>query len=279
MKRFTLGVVSTLLLIAVGWGCFYLYEYVNRPLDLVVYANAEELKAEINRLEKIKENGRLSWRESFRLGVSYHQSSDYNNAVIVLEGFVTNKKDVGKAYETLGMSYFRLKKLEDAVKNWQLAKQLSNDGRFLEQMILDVERTIAIQSRIKQLENEIKQIKDRAEIVAAGSKDGEPPVLVKEVSWEKVLELSLLYLGEEKFKEAVQHLEEAVSKKKDNADLYDSLAQAYAMTGDFKKAQGAIKKAVKLRPDDRELSLRLEEINKINKGIEKKDFHSNSLSK
>lgn len=96
MKRFILGVLSTLLLLAVAWGGFYLYEYVNRPLDLVVYANAEELKTEVERLEKIQENGRLSWREAFRLGVSYHQSSDYNRAVKVLEDFVTAKQDVGR---------------------------------------------------------------------------------------------------------------------------------------------------------------------------------------
>ncbi len=273
MKRFLLGAAAAFAVIGLVLGSVQVYNYVNRPLELVVYANAEELTSEIERLEKIKDRGRLSWRESFRLGVSYHQNTDYNNAVLVLEDFIKSKPDIGKAYETLGMSYYRLDKLTDAVEKWQMAVGLSSDGRFLEQMIVDVERTIAVRGRIKSIEQEIEQVKIQRESGNKNMKDPAP-----EVSWEKILELSLLYLGEKKFDEAIKYLEDVVKVKTDSPDLYDSLAQAYAMSGDFKKSYSAIKKAVALAPGDESLNIRYEEIKKINKAIKEGKFHNKDYS-
>lgn len=269
MKKFLLGMVFAFVLIGLILGVKYLYDYVNRPLEVVIYGSAEELKSEVEKLEKVKESGRISWREKYRLGVSYHQSMRYNDAVLVLEDFIKDRPEVGKAYETIGMSYYRLGKLEEAVKNWKMANTMPNRSpssiSSMELMIADVEKTIAIRGRIKQLESIIETSK--------ASKD-------KSVKWGEMFELALLYMGDKKPDKAVLHLEELSLTQKDDADIHATLAQAYAMTGEFLKAYDAMKKASKLKPDEEEFKLRLVELGKLKKALESGEFHKeNSANK
>lgn len=61
--------------------------------------------------------------------------------------------------------------------------------------------------------------------------------------------------------------------KKDSPDIYDAVAQAYAMSGDFDNAIAAEKRAVKLKPRDENLKKRLAEMERVREGIKKGEYH------
>lgn len=267
MKKFLLGILFALVSIALVLGGKYFYDYVNRPLETVMYGSAEELESEVERLESIKESGRISWREKYKLGVSYHQIMRYNDAVLVLGDFVKDKPEVGKAHETLGMSYYRLGKLEEAVRSWEMAKtapnRSSSSNSSMDLMISDVKRTITLRSRIKELESKIKQNEDNKE---------EPS------KWGEKFELALLYMGVKEPDKALVHLEELSVTRKEDADIHATLAQVYAMTGEFLKAYDSMKKASILQPDEEEFKLRLAELGKLKKAVKSGEFHKESTN-
>lgn len=75
--------------------------------------------------------------------------------------------------------------------------------------------------------------------------------------------------------DAQSQLEEAVKAKKDSPEMFDTLAQIYAIKGDFDKAVDAEKKAVRLKPSDDNLKKRLAEMEKVRQGIKKGEYHKN----
>ena len=259
--------VSTFIIIGLAVGGKYFYDYVNRPLEAVVYGSAEELKSELERLEAVNETGRISWRDRYKLGVSYHQSMRYKDAVVALEDFIKVRPEVGKAYETIGMSYYRLNELEKAVENWKLAQTVpgvsSSSSASIGLMISDVERTIALRSRIQKLETVIGESK-----TTKGDSD----------EWGQKFELALLYIGDKKPEKALVHLEELSLIRKDDADIHATLAQVYANTGDITKAYDSMKKASKLLPDDEDLKSRLVELGRLKKALKDGEYHKQSPS-
>ena len=255
----------SILIVALTAGSYYLYNHITRPLETVIYGSEAELKASIESLEKVKDGGRLSWREKYSLGVSYHQDRRYADAVVMLESFLEEKPETMKAYETLGMAYFRLDKLQEALDSWRKAKDLAGGAPSpLDAMIPDIERTLAVRDRISDLEKILK--KDN-------NKDTESEIKPEEVS-AKRFELALLYLGDNRVDDAVTELEALVKADKKSSDYHSALAQAYAVKGDFDKAYSSVSTALKLNPSDEELQKRKVELGRIKDAIKKGDFHN-----
>ncbi len=250
-----IGWIIILVVVAVGAGGagWYYWSVVNAPPQPVEYTDPLALREEIQRLERLKDKGRLSWQDTYRLGVAYIQTGRIEDAVDALEEAKRKKPDFSKTYESLGMAYYRLGRWNEAIATWQKAMSINPEARFLEEMIGLARRKIDINKRILSLEEEIKGT-DRPE-------------------WQKRFELAILYLSEKRIDEAERHLEEVVKIKKDDATVYDALAQVYALKGEYEKAVEAEKKAVELKPDDETLKRRLKEMERITEALKKGDYH------
>jgi len=84
--------------------------------------------------------------------------------------------------------------------------------------------------------------------------------------WQKKFELAALYLAVNRVDDGKARLEEIIKVKKDIPEVYDAIAHAYAMSGDFEKAVDAEKRAVKLRPSDEKFKKRLAELERVMEG-------------
>ena len=249
MKRYLILVVLVVLL--VSGGGYYWYR-ANKPPAPVIYSSPSEIDRDIERLSPLFESGRISWQDTYRLGVAYLQKGRFLEAARVLEEAIRRKPDFQKSYESLGMVYYRLGEMDKAIDTWQRALQLNPQAKYLEEMVGRARQRKALFDRIASLEREMAEGK---------------------VTWQKRFELATLYLGIRRTDAARTILEEVAEERKDNPDVYTALAEAYAMGGDFEKAVEAQKRAVELRPEDEGLRRRLEEMEKLLEGLKRGDFH------
>ena len=253
MKK--VAIIICLVIIGIGvivGGGYYWYKKQNEPPQTVEYKDIEEVDKDIAKLEPLQNAGKLSWQKSYRLGIAYLQRGRTADAAMTLEGVVKRHPDFYKTYESLGMAYYKMDDLEKAASTWDKAVKISPQAAHLEDMIGRAKQKIEFKKRISTLEQEIKN---------------------SQVAWQKRFELAVLYIGMKRIEEAKAQLEEVVKVKKDSPEVYDAIAQAYAMSGDFEKAVNAEKKAVKLRPSDEGLKKRLAEMEKVREGIKKGEYH------
>lgn len=214
----------------------------NTPPPPIVYKDLTELDKDIERLEKLKGDS-LSWQDTFRLGVAYIQKDRVTDAIPVLEDALRKNPDFPKTYESLGMAYFKINRYDKAIELWERALKMEPKAEFLKEMIERAKGKMALFGRISDLEKEMK---------------------AEDAGWQKKFELAILYLTVNRIHEAKLQLEEIVKVKKDSADVYDAIAEAHALTGDFDKAIDAEKTALKLRPKNIEiLQKRLSEMEKF----------------
>jgi CubicO group peptidase (beta-lactamase class C family) len=73
-------------------------------------------------------------------------------------------------------------------------------------------------------------------------------------------------LNKKETKKAIEMFEFAIEQSPENADLYDSLGEAYFIGKDYKKAIISYKKSVELNPNNDNAKTYIEKINKILKG-------------
>jgi Tfp pilus assembly protein PilF len=253
MKR--VAIIICLVIIGIGviaGGGYYWSKKQNEPPQTVEYKDIGEVDKDITKLEPLQNAGKLSWQESYRLGIAYMQRGRTADAAMTLEGVVKRHPGFYKTYESLGMAYYRMDDMEKAVSTWEKALKMSPQAAHLEDMIGRAKQKIEFKKRIATLEQEIKN---------------------GQAAWQKRFELAALYIGMKRIEEAKAQLEEIVKVKKDSPEVHDAIAQAYAMSGDFEKAVNAGKKAVKLRPSDEGLQKRLAEMEKVREGIKKGEYH------
>ena len=249
MKKVAIIIVVAVILIgAVVGGGYYWSKKQNEPPQTIEYKDIGEVDKDIVKLEPLQNAGKLSWQESYRLGIAYLQRGRTADAAMTLEGVVKRHPDFYKTYESLGMAYYKMDDMEKAASTWGKAVNMSPQAVHLNDMIARAKQKIEFKKRISTLEQEIKN---------------------SQVAWQKRFELAALYIGMKRIEEAKAQLEEIVKVKKDSPEVYDAIAQAYAMSGDFEKAVNAEKKAVKLKPSDENLKKRLEEMEKIQQAIKK----------
>ena len=255
MKKIAVIIFLTFILIgSIIGGGYYWYKKQNTPPQTVAYKSIEEVDRDIARLEPLDKAGRISWQNKYLLSVAYLQKGRVADAVKGLEEVTKLKPNFYKTYESLGMAYYRLDEIEKAVSTWETAVKMSPDAAHLNEILARAKQRIEIKRRIETLEHEVKQ---------------------EQVNWQKKLELAMLYLTMKRAADAKTLLEDVLKIKKDDADVYDSVAQAYAMSGDFEKAIAAEKKALKLKPGDEALKKRLAEMVRLREAIKKGEFHKN----
>ncbi len=255
MKRFFIP-VAIILLIG-GLAGYYWYQRVNRPPETITYGSLAEVEADIDRLEPLYNSGRISWQDTYRLGIAYLQKGEYEKARDVLRDAARLRPDFNRTYESLGMVLFRLGDMDGAVKAWKKAKDLNPKALYLDEMMERARRKKALRERIAYLERVVKEDTD----------------------WKKRFELATLYLSVRRIKEARSILEALLKVERDNPDIYTALAQAYAMSGDFEKAVEIQKRAVELKPDDEKLKGRLKEMERILEGLKTGKFHQKKSQK
>lgn len=249
MKKIIGVVVLAVIFIgAVIGGGYYWSKKQNEPPPVVEYKNIGEIDADIAKLEPLQKAGKLKWQERYILGVAYLQKGSLVDAAGTLEDVAKLHPDFYKTYESLGMTYYRMDEMEKAVSTWEKAVKISRQAAHLEEMINRAKQRMEFKKRISTLEQEIKQ---------------------GNTGWQKRFELAALYIGVRRLDDAQIQLEEAVKAKKDSPEMLDTLAQIYAVKGDFDKAIDIEKKAVKLKPLDEDLKKRLAEMEKVRQGIKK----------
>lgn len=231
----------------VAWAGYGWYVRKNTPPEPVVYKDIAELEEDIKRLESLRSAGALSWQELYRLGVAYIQRGRPAEAVGVLEESKRRHSGFLKTYESLGMAYFRIDQPGKAVETWEAALKVDPKAAFLNEMIERGRKKMDYSSRIAALEKEVK--------------------LDKAVVWTKRFELAALYLSIRRPTEARATLEEILRVKKDVPEVYDALAEAYALQGDFIKALEAEKKALKIKPKNEAFKKRVSEMESLAKGM------------
>lgn len=254
MKKIAVIIVLAIAFIGAAVGGYYWNKKRNEPPPVVEYKSMGEIDADIARLEPLQKAGKLRWQEMYQLGIAYIQKGRVADAAQTLEQVVKLHPDFYKTYESLGMAYYRMDDIEKAVSIWEKAVKMSPQAKHLEDMINRGKQRIEFKKRISTLEQDIKQ----------GS-----------VAWEKRFELATLYVGMKRWDEAQAQLEEAVKTKKDSPEMFDTLAQIYALKGDFEKAVDAEKKALRLKPSDENLKKRLAEMERVRQGIKKGEYHKN----
>lgn len=245
MKRNIIIPVLVIVFLVTGAGLYVHYSRKSTLKTLptsVVYKDGAELHADIRRLEKLKESG-LSWQDTFRLGVAYIQEGRVDEAIPLLEDVARVYPDFPKTYESLGMAYFKINRYDKAIELWEKSLKIEPKAEFLKEMIERAKGKMAILGRISDLEKQIK---------------------AADAAWQKRFELAILYLSVNRTIDAKAELEEVLKVKKDSADVYDAIAEAHALTGDFDKAIDAEKMALKLHPKNIELlKKRLSDMEKI----------------
>lgn len=237
---------------AVAIGGYRLYAERGGPPELPAYTDVSDLRSEIQRLEGLRRERGLSWRDTYRLGVAYLHAGRLEEAVATLEEAADMRPAYHRILESLGMAYYRLDRLEDAASAWQRALD-TGQAPHIEEMVKRTRTKIALERRIAVLEELVK---------------GE------DVDWRIRYELAALYLGLNRPRDAVTQLEEAVSHKKDDPGIYDTLARAYALTGDYESAVRAEEKALSLKPDADIFKKRLEEMRRLRDALESGGFHA-----
>ncbi len=248
MKRNIIIVIIVIgIAVVASWAGYGWYVRKNTPPEPVVYKDIAELEEDIKGLESLRSAGALSWQDLYRLGVAYIQRGRPAEAVGVLEESMRRHSGFLKTYESLGMAYFRIEQPGKAVETWEAALKVDPKAAFLNEMIERGRKKMEIASRIAALEKEIRE--DKA------------------VAWTKRFELAALYLSVRRPAEARLALEEILSVKKDVPEVYDALAEAYALQGDFVKAAQAEKKALKIKPKNEVFKKRLSEMESLAKGM------------
>jgi tetratricopeptide (TPR) repeat protein len=254
MKKRTLLILILLVFVVLAGaagGGYYWLKSKTKPLELPLYANMEEIQRDIEGLEGLREAKGLSWQDAFRLGVAYIHAGRLDDAVTTLEEARGLRPRFHKIHESLGMAYFRLGELDKAITVWEKALEMRPDATHLEEMIKRAGQRLAFEKRISTLE----QVMDKGR-----------------AGWVERLELASLYISMRRLDEAKVQIEEALREKQDSPELYDALAQAHAMGGDFEKAVEALKKAVQLNPDDEVLGKRLEEMEELQAAVKSGDL-------
>lgn len=255
MKR-PLTIVAILVLSVVALGSGYLYNKSrNTPPEPLVYKSAGELAAVVQRLETQKGLSSLRWQDAYTLGVAYLHSKRLDKAVETLTEGSRLRPGFYRFYESLGMAYYRLGELEDAVAQWKRAAQMTAQADHLKRMIGKVERSMGVEKRVAQLEELFMD------------PEAQP------VSWQKRFELATLYMTLKRLEEAETQLKMALDAKPDSAELYDTLAEVNALAGDFERAVSAEEEAVRLRPDDERLAKRLKQMQMFGQALEEGGYH------
>ena len=253
MKKVIIIIVAAVIFIgAVIGGGYYWYKKQNEPPRTVEYKDIGEVNRDIARLEPLDKAGKLSWQDKYLLGVAYIQKGRMADAVKILEDVTRLHTNFYKVHESLGMAYFRMDNMEKAVSIWEKAIKISPQAAHLEDMINRGKQKIEFRKRISTLEQELKD---------------------NQAGWQKKFELAALYLAVNRVDDGKARLEEIIKVKKDIPEVYDAIAHAYAMSGDFEKAVDAEKRAVKLRPSDEKFKKRLAELERVMEGIKKGEYH------
>lgn len=258
MKRKTIIAITVLAVLGVAsWVGYLRYRAHNALPGPVLYRGMEELNGDIRRLEALKGSRGLSWQDSYRLAVAYIQKGDPGPAVPLLEDAARRRPGFSKTYESLGMAYFRQDKLDRAIEAWDKALKIDPSSEFLKGMIERARQRQDIFKRISALELELK---------------------TGDSGWEKRFELAALYLGVNRVEDAKVELDRVTSVKKDSPLVYDAIAEANALSGDFEKAVEAEQKALRLDPKNEVLKKRLVEMERVGKGIKEGKDHMGGMS-
>ena len=258
MKR-PLTIAAILVLGVVLLGSGYLYNKSrNAPPEPLVYKSAGELAAVVLRLETLKGRSALRWQDAYTLGVAYLHSKRLDEAVETLTEGLRLRPGFYRFYESLGMAYYRLGDIEDAVAQWKLAFEMTAQADHLKKMIEKAERDMGVKKRVAQLEELFLD------------PEAQP------VPWHKRFELATLYMTLKRLEEAESQLKMALDAKPDSAELYDILAEVHALAGDFDRAVSAEEEAVRLRPEDEKLAMRLKKMQMLGQALEEGGYHSGS---
>lgn len=255
MKKIIIIVIAAIVIIGVIIsGGYYWHKKQNEPPPVVVYQDITEVDNDIARFEPLYKAGKLRWQDMYLLGVAYMQKGRVADAAKILEEVVKLHPNFYKTYESLGMAYYRMDDIEKAVSIWEKVVKMSPQTVHLEDMINKGKQRIELKKRVVSLEQEMKQ---------------------GQVDWQKKFELAILYIATKRVADAKTLLEDVLKTKKDSAEVYDVVAQAYAMSNDFEKAVNAEKKAVKLKPKDENFKKRLAEMERVREGFKKGEYHKN----
>lgn len=254
MKKVLKLIVVLICVVAVSAVAVYYYHKKDRPPEIVDYKDFAELQKDVERLEAQRGKTGLSWQDGYRLGVAYIQSGRVEDAIAPLEESRKYNASFVKTHESLGTAYFRIGRMKEAVDAWQHAMKLNPEAKFLEEMVSMAKGRLEADERLASLEAKLKEDSGNAD-------------------WHKMFELSALYMQTGKLPEARELLNRALKVKKDSAELYDAMAETYALGNDFEGAISYEKKALKLKPEDARLRHRLAEMERLLAGVKKGAFH------
>lgn len=246
-KYFALVLAFVIALIGVGGG-YYWRKKVNAPPEPFTYQTREDLDKAIKKFEEDGKTGKSAWQDRFNLGVAYIYAERFEDAVKTFEEVKNRRPSFNKTYESLGMAYYRLDNMPKAIEAWQKALELDPVAEHLKDMLERAKRRLEIKSRAGALKQEL----------AKG-----------QAGWTKRLELAALYLMLREPDPAIIELKEVLKTRKNSPEIYDALAEAYALKGDFDSAVSFEKKAVSLSPGDEVLKKRLFEMQKIKEAMKK----------
>lgn len=249
-------VLAAVVLGFVSWGGYTWNRKRNTPPRPVSYENMAELVGDIQRLEALKISKGLTWQDTYRLAVAYIQRGEAKEAVPLLEDAARRRPGFSKIYESLGMAYYRQGIPDKAIEAWDKALKADPKAEFLKGMIDRAKTRQEILKRVSALELESK---------------------AADAGWEKRFELAALYLSVNRVVDARAELDKVVSVKKDSSQVYDAIAEANALSGDFEKAIEAEKKALRLDPKNEVLKKRLSEMERVGKGIKEGQNHRDGL--
>ncbi len=224
--------------------------------EIIQYTSLEELKGKVEELERRFRAGEQTWQMAYKLGVGYLHLGRPEDAIPVLETGITLNPDFYRMYETLGMAYYRLGRLQSAIDVWQKALKVSPQAEHLKDMINRVKLKLEAGERIKEMEKLPEEKKN----------------------WLKRFELATLYIVVKEYDRAREELEKAIEEKPNIVDLYTTLANVYALKGDFTKAVENQERAYKLRPEDEAIKRRLEEMKRLKKALESGRYHTGSAT-
>ncbi|MGV9199348.1 MAG: tetratricopeptide repeat protein [Promethearchaeia archaeon] len=162
---------------------------------------------------------RLPINNLLKIASQYYQNKEYKKAVRLLKFILNIDDNVTEAWIDLGLSYRRLKQLDDSVYAYKRALKLDNSNELVWNNL-----GYAFY-KMNDYHNAVDAYHQALEL----NPDFEFPL-------NNLIEISRRYYKKEKFKEAINLLKIIVQHQPDNASNWINLGLSYSKVGEFKNA-------------------------------------------
>ena len=224
------------------------------------HIKSKQYDESIKAFEKILEENPEAVQAYLGMGNACLRKGEYDKALECFSGALNIKKDFAPAFMVTGNVYLKMEQEDKALENFMAALKLNPD---MEQANINIARIHAKQDNLAQAINTLKEALKRnpqssgLRLTLAGffQQEGNAEAALKELnntiaqdpqSWEAYFRLGRLYLGQQKYGDAIDVFKESIKLRPDDSVLtHYALGSAYTAAGQHELALKEFETALK----------------------------------